>query len=116
MNARWHLQLVHDLHMKSFILFWRIPVRAIGLLDSDDGYLLTQDFERNLLYEETHGFRSAAPCTPDQKAYGYWQKYFAKTFLHTKATGVNTYRTCSIRFMSSLESHDTSTREALGLY
>ena len=49
MNARWHLQLVHDLHMKSVILFWRIPVRAIGLLDSDNGYFFAQDFEWNLL-------------------------------------------------------------------
>ena len=54
MNARWHLQLVHDLHMKSVILFWRIPVGAIGLLDSDNGYFFAQDFERNLLYEEPH--------------------------------------------------------------
>ena len=40
--------------MKSFILFWRIPVRAIGLLDSDDDYLFAQDFERNLFYKEPH--------------------------------------------------------------
>ncbi|HMH00514.1 MAG TPA: hypothetical protein VK555_03825 [Terriglobales bacterium] len=38
--------------MKSVILFWRIPVRAIGLLDCDDGYLFAQDFERNLFHEE----------------------------------------------------------------
>ena len=54
MNARWHLQLVHDLHMKSVILFWRIPVRAIGLLDCDNGYIFAQDFERNLFHEELH--------------------------------------------------------------
>src|SRR4029077_10282280 len=56
MNARWHLQLVNDLHVKSVILFWRISVRAIRLLDSDNGYLFAQDFERNLFYKETHGF------------------------------------------------------------
>ncbi len=70
MNARWHLQLVHDFHVKSVSLLWRISLGAIGLLDCDDGYLFAQDFERNLLYEETHGFRGAAHCIPDQKAYG----------------------------------------------
>ena len=72
MNARWHLQLVDDLDMKSVLLFWRVPVRAIGLLDCDDGYVFAQDFEWNLLDKETHGFRGAAQCMPDQKAYAYW--------------------------------------------
>ena len=49
MNARWHLQLVDDLDMKSVLLFWRVPVRANGLLDCDDGYVFAQDFEWNLL-------------------------------------------------------------------
>ena len=71
MNARWHLQLVHHFDVKSVGLLWRISLRAIGLLDCDDGYLFAQDFERNLLYEEAHGFRGAAQCIPDQKAYGY---------------------------------------------
>jgi len=65
MNTRWHLQLVHDLHMKSVILFWRIAVRAIGLLDSDDGYFFAQDFERNLFHEEPHALRSTDRCIPN---------------------------------------------------
>ena len=56
MNGRWHLKLVHDFHVKSVVLFRRISLRAIGLFDSHDGHLFAQDFERNLLYEETHGF------------------------------------------------------------
>ena len=101
MNARWHLQLVYNFRVKSVSLLWRISLRAIGLLDCDDGYLFAQNFKRNLLYEETHGFRGAAQCIPDQKAYDYWQKYFANAFLHTKTTGVSTRRISSVRFRSS---------------
>jgi hypothetical protein len=72
MNARWYLQLVHNFDVKSVGLFWRISLCAIGLLDCDDSKLFAQDFEWNLLYKKTHGFRSAAQCIPDQKACGYW--------------------------------------------
>ena len=51
MKARWYLQLVHDFDVKPVALLWRISLGAVGLFDGDDGYLLTQDFERNLLYE-----------------------------------------------------------------
>src|SRR5262249_54199712 len=44
MKARWHLKLVHHFHVKAVILFWRKSLRAIGLLDRDDGYLFAQDF------------------------------------------------------------------------
>ena len=90
MNTRWHLQLIQHFHVKSVGLLWRISLGAVGLFDGDDGYLFAQDFERNLFYKETHGFRSAAQCIPDQKAYGDWQKYFAKTCPHTKTSGVTT--------------------------
>ena len=39
MKARRHLQLVEDFNVKSVSFFWRISLRAIGLLDSDDSYL-----------------------------------------------------------------------------
>src|SRR5262249_2732533 len=56
MKARRDLKLVHHFHVKSFVLFWRIPLAAIGLFDGDDGYRFSKDFKRNFLYEETHGF------------------------------------------------------------
>jgi hypothetical protein len=56
MNGGWHLKLVHNFHVKSVVLFRRISLRAIGLFDSNDGYLFAKDFERNFLHEETHGF------------------------------------------------------------
>jgi hypothetical protein len=76
--------------VKSIGFLWRISLGAVGLFDGDDGYLFSQDFERNLFHKETHGFRSAAQCIPDKKADGYWQKYFVRTFPHTTATGAST--------------------------
>src|SRR5262249_26746835 len=69
MKARRHLQLVDDFNVKSVSLFWTISLGAIGLLYRDDSYLFAQSLEGNFLYEETHRFRSAAQCIPDQKAY-----------------------------------------------
>ena len=60
MNARWHLQLVHHFDVKSVGLLRRKSLGAICLLDCDNGQLFAQDFERNLLYEEAHRFRSTA--------------------------------------------------------
>ena len=64
MKARWYLQLVYDFDVKPFALLWRISLGAVGLFDGDGCYLLTQDFERNLLYEEPHGFWGTAQCFP----------------------------------------------------
>ena len=64
MKARWYLQLVHDFDVKPVALLWRISLGAVGLFDGDDGYLLTEDFERNILCKETHGFWGTAQCFP----------------------------------------------------
>src|SRR5215469_1555147 len=69
MNARWHLQLVHHFHVKSVGLLRRKSLGAICLLYCDNSQFFAQDFERNLLYEEVHRFRSSAQRIPDQKAY-----------------------------------------------
>ncbi len=65
MNARWHFQLVHDFDVKSVVLLWGISVRAVGLLDSDNGYLFTHDFEWDLSYEEPHALRTVDSCIPN---------------------------------------------------
>ena len=65
-------KLVHNFHVKSVVFLWRVSLGAVGLFDGDDGYLLTQDFQRNLLNEETHGFWGTAQCLPSQKACESW--------------------------------------------
>src|SRR5215468_6207946 len=107
MNARRYLQLVHHFHVKSVGLLRRKSLGAICLLDCDNGQLFAQDFERNLLYEEAHRFRSSAQRISDQKAYGYRQKYFCNAFLHNSVIGVSTV--VHVRFRSLRRARNDTT-------